>query len=88
MKNKRIMPYPLTTGKDGIKIQPDKMESETLYHCIFQNKIMLVYKDHNEILNCYEIDDDEIVSRVKTSNKEYIEKILEEYIEKENLRKK
>ena len=82
------MPYPLTTGKNGIKIQPDKMESETLYHCIFQNKIVLVYKDHNEILNCYEIDDAEIVSRVATSNKEYIEKILEEYIEKENLRKK
>ena len=88
MKNKRIMPYPLTTGKDGIKIQPDKMESETLYHCIFQNKIMLVYKDHNEILNCYEIDDDVIVSKVKASDKVDIEKILEGYIEKENLRKK
>ena len=88
MKNKRIMPYPLTTGKDGIKIQPDKMESETLYHSIFQNKIMLVYKDHNEILNCYEIVDDEIVSKVKVSDKVDIEKILEGYIEKENLRKK
>ena len=88
LKNKSIMSYPLSSGKDGIKIQPDKMEPEILYHCIYQNKIMLVYKDHNEILNCYEIDDDEIVSRVKTSNKEYIEKILEEYIEKENLRKK
>jgi len=82
------MSYPLSSGKDGIKIQTDKIESEILYHCIYQNKIMLVYKDHNEILNCYEIDDDEIVSRVKTSNNEYIEKILEEYIEKENLRKK
>ena len=82
------MSYPLSSGKDGIKIQPDKMELETLYHCIYQNKIMLVYKDHNVILNCYEIDDNEIVSRVKTSNKENIEKILEEYIEKENLRKK
>ena len=88
MKNKRIMPYPLTTGKDGIKIQPDKMESETLYYCIFQNKIMLVYKDHNEILNCYEIDDDVIVSKVKASDNVDIEKILEGYIEKENLRKK
>ena len=88
MKNKRIMSYPLTTGKDGIKIQPDKMESETLYHCIYQNKIMLVYKDHNEILNCYEIDEDEIVSKVKASNKDDIEKILEEYIEKKKLRKK
>ena len=82
------MSYPLSSGKDGIKIQPDKMEPEILYHCIYQNKIMLVYKDHNEILNCYEIDDNEIVSRVKTSNKEDIEKILEEYTEKENLRKK
>ena len=82
------MSYPLSSGKDGIKIQPDKMEPEILYHCIHQNKIMLIYKDHNEILNFYEIDDDEIISKVKASNKEYIEKILEEYIEKENLRKK
>ena len=82
------MPYPLSSGKDGIKIQPDKMEPEILYHCIYQNKIMLVYKDHNEILNCYEIDEDEIVSKVKASNKDDIEKILEEYIEKENLKKK
>jgi hypothetical protein len=88
IENNSIMSYPLSSGKDGIKIQPDKMEPETLYHCIYQNKIMLVYKDHNEILNCYEIDDDEIVSIVKTSNKVDIEKILEEYIEKENLRKK
>ena len=68
------MSYPLSSGKDGIKIQPDKMEPEILYHCIHQNKIMLVYKDHNEILNCYEIDDDEIVSRVKTSNKSTLKK--------------
>ena len=62
------MPYPLTSEKDGIKIQPDKMQPETLYHCVFQNKVMLVYKDQNEILNCYEIDDNEIVSKVKEAN--------------------
>ena len=82
------MSYPLTSEKDGIKIQPDKMQPETLYHCVFQNKVMLVYKDQNEILNCYEIDDNEIVSKVKEANDIGIEKILEEYIEKENLRKK
>jgi len=82
------MSYPLSSEKDGIKIQPDKMQSETLYHCVFQNKVMLVYKDHNEILNCYEIDDAEIVLKVKTSSEENIENILEKYIEKENLRKK
>ncbi len=82
------MSHPLSSEKDGIKIRPDKMQPETLYHCIFQNKIMLVYKDQNEILNCYEIDEAEIVSKVKESNEDDIEKILEEYIEKENLRKK
>ena len=50
------MSYPLTAEKDGIKMKPEIMKSETLYHCIFQNKVMLVYKDHNEILNCYEIE--------------------------------
>ena len=82
------MSYPLSSEKDGIKIKPDKMKPETLYHCIFHDKIMLVYKDHNEILNCYEINESEIVSKVKVSNEDDIEKILEEYIEKENLTKK
>ena len=82
------MSYPLSSEKDGIKIKPDKMQPETLYHCVFQNKVMLVYKDQNEILNCYEIDDSKIVSKVKEANDVGIEKILEEYIEKENLGKK
>ena len=82
------MSYPLSSEKDGIKIKPDKMQPETLYHCIFQNKVMLVYKDQNEILNSYEIDDTEIVYKVKEASDVDIEKILEEYIEKENLRKK
>jgi len=62
------MPYPLVAEKDGIKIQPDKMEPEIMYHSIHQNKVMLVYKDHNEILNFYVIDDADIVSRVAISN--------------------
>ena len=82
------MSYPHSSQKDGIKIQPDKMQPETLYHCVFQNKVMLVYKDQNEILNCYEINDNEIVSKAKEVNNADIEKILEEYIEKENLGKK
>ena len=61
------------------------MKPETIYHCIFQNKIFIIYKDHGGIINCYEIEEEEIVSKVKASNKENIEKILEEYIEKENL---
>ena len=81
------MPYPLVAEKDGIKIKPEFMEDEKLYHCIFQNKVMLVFKDHNEILNCYEIEDGEIVSKVKTSKNEDIERILEDYLHQENLKK-
>ena len=43
------MSYPLVAEKDGIKIKPEFMEDEKLYHCIFQNKVMLVFKDQNEI---------------------------------------
>ena len=81
------MPYPLVAEKEGIKIKPEFMEDEKLYHCIFQNKVMLVFKDHNEILNCYEIEDGEIVSKVKTSKNEDIERILEDYLHQENLKK-
>ena len=49
------MSYPLSVEKDGIKIKPEQMKPETIYHCIFQNKIIIVYKDHGKILNCYEI---------------------------------
>jgi len=81
-----VMSYPLTSEKDGIKMKPEMMKSETLYHCLFQNKVMLVYKDHNEILNCYEIEDEEIVSRVKSSKNHDIGKILEGYIQEKNLK--
>ena len=81
------MPYPLVVEKDGIKIKPEFMEDEKLYHCIFQNKVMLVFKDHNEILNCYEIEDEKIVSKVKISKNENIERILEDYLHQENLKK-
>jgi len=82
------MSYPLSSEKDGNIIQPNKMQPETLNHCVYHNKVMFVYQDQNEILNCYEIDDNEIVSKAKGTNNADIEKVLEEYIEKENLRKK
>ena len=80
------MTNPIISEKDGIKIKPELMEKEKLYHCVFQDKIMLVYKDNQENLNCYEIEEKEIVEKVKTSNQDDIEKILEEYIAKENLK--
>ena len=80
------MSYPITVGPEGIKIQPEKMEVDKLYYCIFGEKIMLFYKDQNDMLNCYEIDEKEIVDEVKQSVSEEIENILQRYIEKKSLK--
>ena len=80
------MTYPISAEKDGVKIKPELMEKEKLYHCMFNDKVVLIFKDQNEILNCYEIEDEQIVSKVKLSKEEDIEEILEEYISKENLK--
>lgn len=79
------MAYPITTGPEGIKIQPDIMEVDKLYHCIFEEKVMLFYKDHNQLLNCYEIEEKEIVDEVKKSSREDIESILQKYIDEKRL---
>ena len=80
------MTYPISAEKDGVKIKPELMEKEKMYHCMFNDKVVLIFKDQNEILNCYEIEDEQIISKVKSSKEEDIEEILEEYISKENLK--
>ena len=81
------MTNPITAGDDGIKIKPKLMEKEKLYHCIFQDKVLLVYKDSQDILNCYEIEEKELVDKVKqNSSNDNLEKIFEEYIERKNLK--
>ncbi len=81
------MTNPITTHDNGIKIKPELMEKEKLYHCIFQDKVLLVYKDSQDVLNCYEIEEKELVEKVKqNSDNDSLEKIFEEYIERENLK--
>jgi hypothetical protein len=79
--------YPVTPGDDGIKIQPEKMEREKLYHCVFQDKVLLFYKDVQDVLNCYEIEEKDLVQKIKAiSNKEEAEKFLEEYVEQKDIK--
>ena len=88
------MPEPVSVNNDGINFKPELMEKEKLYHCFFKNKIILVYKDQQDFLNCYEIDEPELVEKIMkkitTSSKtnEDISSILEEYIEQSNLKSK
>lgn len=83
----KIMDYPISVGNDGVNIKPEKMEKEKLYHCIFKNKIILVFKDTQDVLNCYEIEEAALVDKVKNSeNDDQVMKIFEDYIQQENLK--
>ena len=60
----------ITATDNGVNLKPEIMEKEKLYHCIFKDKVILVFKDHQEFLNCFEIEDEEIVKQIKSSNVE------------------
>ncbi|MDE1814218.1 MAG: hypothetical protein KGH87_03785 [Thaumarchaeota archaeon] len=77
--------YPIIVESEGVKIKSEKMEVDKMYYCIYQEKILLFYKEQNEMLNCYEIEEKDIVEEVRQSKSEDIEKILQAYIEKKNL---
>ena len=79
------MDYPIVVESEGVKIRSEKMEIDKLYYCIYQEKILLFYKEQNEMLNCYEIAEKDVVDEVKQSQTENIEKLLQEYIKKKNL---
>lgn len=78
------MSYPLSSDEKGLKIIPELMEKEKMYYCIHNEKVLLVFKDAQEFLNCYEIEEKEIVESVKKcNNPDEIEKEIENYISKE-----
>jgi len=79
--------YPVITDNDGIKIKPEQMIQERLYHCVFKNKVLLLYKDSQDFLNCYEIEEKDLVNQIKSSkNDEEVEKILEDYLKPEDIK--
>ena len=80
-----IVINPVSVEKDGIKIRPEHMEKEKIYHCIFNNKVLVFYKDEQDLLNCYEIEEAELVEKIKTCNNDEVEKLFEEYIEQKSL---
>lgn len=67
--------YPIVVNEEGIKIKEEKMETEKLYHCIFDGKVFIFFKDDFGSLNCYEISDPDAVKEVQ-ENPADIENIL------------
>jgi hypothetical protein len=70
--------YPVTAQPDGIKLQPEKMAIDQLYHCIFEDKVFLFYKDLDELLHCYEVQDPAVTKQI-CENPTDIENILKRY---------
>ena len=81
------MAYPVSSDDNGLNIKPELMEKEKLYHYVFKNKVLLLFKDSQDFLNCYEIEEEDLVNLLKNSkNNEEVEKILEDYIQLKNLK--
>ena len=80
------MDYPVSIDENGVNLKPEKMEQEKLYHCIFKNKVILVFKDSQDFLNCYEIEEEDLVNQVKNSNDDELEKLLEDYIQGKDIK--
>ncbi len=81
------MGYPVSADENGLNLKLEKMEKEKLYHCIFKNKAFLIFKDSQDILNCYEIEQEDLVEQIrKCNNDSELEKLFEDYIKGKNLK--
>lgn len=76
------MEYPVTVQSDGVKLKPEKMIVNQLYHCLFEDKVFLFYKDEEELLHCYEVENADAVREI-SANPSDIEAILKKYTQNE-----
>ena len=75
------MEYPVSVDENGVNMKPEKMEKEHLYHCIFKDKAMLIFKDSQDVLNCYEIEEPDLVEKIKKCVDDAdLEPIFEDYL--------
>ncbi len=81
------MDSPISADENGINFKPEKMEKEKLYHCIFKNKAMLGFKDSQGVLNCYEIEDVDLVEKIKQcADSNDLEIFFDSYLKEQNLK--
>ena len=81
------MDYPVSVDENGLNLKPEKMEKEKIYQCIFKNKAFLIFKDSQDVLNCYEIEQEDLVEQIrKCTNDDELEKLFEDYIKGQNLK--
>ena len=69
------MEYPIIVEKDGIKIKTEEMTVDKMYHCIYDRKVYIFYKDEENLTHCYEVDDPLVVQEI-VNNPDNLEDIL------------
>jgi hypothetical protein len=69
---------PVVAEQNGIKIKSEKMITDKLYHCIYDNKIFLFYKDDQSLLHCYEVEHPDAVREIAEKPSE-LQGILKKY---------
>ncbi len=81
------MGYPVSVDENGLNLKLENMEKEKLYHCIFKNKAFLIFKDSQDVLNCYEIEQEDLVEQIrKCDNDDELEKLFNDYVKGQNLK--
>ena len=63
----------------GLKIKPELMKQDQIYHCVYGNRALLFFLDEQKFLNCYEIDEPELVEIIKQCDDDSIETALKKY---------
>lgn len=76
------MDYPIIVEKDGIKIKPEEMTVDKMYHCIYDRKIYIFYKDEENLTHCYEVEDPLVVQEI-INNPDNLEDILLKHSKKQ-----
>src|SRR5919112_340731 len=49
LPSKIVLEHPVQAESEGIKLRPEKMEADRIYHCVFEDKIFLFYKDEQTL---------------------------------------
>ena len=80
------MASPVYVDENGVKFNPDIMVRERLYHCMSGDKAILVFKDSQDVMNCYEIEDPPLVEKIRQCNDDVeLEALFDAYILDMNL---
>jgi hypothetical protein len=73
-----LLEYPIQAHEKGIKIKPELMTVDKLYHCIYDDAVFIFYKDQEEIMHCYQVENLSAATEI-INDPDNLEQILHKY---------